>query len=126
MSTVGRILGEAMTQKLIHKDPQQAVNWAKKYRQRFPEAEPYIATSAAWAYVYAYDVIRGRFPEAEPYIAKYPFWSYTYAKDVIRGRWPEAEAIIATDPQRAKEYVKAFPKAKLEWVLNGLMDWTDL
>jgi len=24
------------------------------------------------------------------------------------------------------EYLKAFPDAKLDWAMNGLIDWTDL
>jgi len=35
-----------------------------------------------------------------------PQWAYHYAKNV--------------------EYLKAFPDAKLDWAMNGLIDWTDL
>ena len=155
MNTTDRILGEAMTprQKRIYKDPEKAVRWATKHGQRFPEAEPYIATSPKWAYNYAKDVIkRGRWPEGEPAIATRPLLAYHYANCVIKDHWPEAESVIATDPFSAhryakyvlkgrfpeaepaiatdpiwaKEYLKAFPQAKLEWVMNGWLDWLDL
>ena len=113
-------------QKRIHKDRNKAVAWAVKHAQRFPEAEPYIATSPETAVHYAYEVIKGRFPEAEEVIAKDPRLAYYYAKDVLKGRFPEAEPAIATDPWWAKEYLKAFPEAKLEWVMNGWLDWLDL
>ena len=156
MNTTDRILGEAMTpyQKRIYKDPEKAVRWATKHGQRFPEAEPYIlkATDPGWAYFYAKGVIRGRWPEAEAAIATDPYWAYMYARHIIKGRWPEAEAAIATDPKWAHYYanhvikgrfpegepaiakdpgcstmyLKQFPQAKLEWAMNGLIDWLDL
>jgi hypothetical protein len=154
MNITSRILGEAMTprQKRIYKDPVMASKWAIKHRQRFPEAEPYIATRPIWAYLYARDVIKGRWPEGEAAIAKDRHWAYAYARDVIggrfpegeatlakdlylaydyasdiiRGRWPEAEATIATDPGAAKLYLKQFPEAKLTFAMNGWIDWLDL
>jgi hypothetical protein len=128
MNIVGRILGGAMTpyQKRIYKDPKKAVGWAITYGQRFPEAEPYIATSPKWAYNYAKDVIkRGRWPEGEPAIAMDPMWAYKYADDILGGRFPEAEPAIAKSPW-AGLYLRSFPEAKLEWVMNGLLDWLDL
>jgi hypothetical protein len=132
MNTTDRILGEAMTpyQKRIHKDPIIASKWAIKHRQRFPEAEPYIATRPATspysAYHYAREVIGGRWPEGEAAIATSPYSAYYYARDVIGGRWPEGEAAIATSPDYAKFYLKQFPEAKLEWAMNGWLDWLDL
>ena len=128
MNTTSRILGEAMTpgQKRIYKDPVMAGRWAFKHRRRFPEAEPYIATDPLWAYYYARDVVKGRFPEGEAVIATYPGWAYQYAVNVLKGRFPEGEATIATDPHRAKLYLKQVPEAKLEWVMNGWLDWFDL
>jgi len=153
MNTTSRILGEAMTprQKRIYKDPIIASKWAIKHGQRFPEAEPYIATRPIWAYYYARDVIggrwpegepaiatspysayyyaddiRGRFPEGEAAIAKSPEYAYYYAKDVLGGRFPEGEAAIAANPGAAKLYLKQFPEAKLEWAMNGWLDWLDL
>ena len=79
-----------------------------------------------WAYEYAKDVIRGRWPEAEATIAKDPYSAYHYARDVIGGRWPEGEAAIAKSPGYAKVYLEAFPEAKLEWAMNGWLDWLDL
>jgi hypothetical protein len=79
------------------------------------------------AYFYAEEKLRmGRFPEGEAAIAKDPYWAYQYARHIIKGRWPEAEATIATDPVAAKLYLEAFPEAKLEWVMNGWLDWFDL
>ena len=115
----------------IAKDPR----WAYRYAQyvvkgRWPEAEPAIATSPAYALNYAKYVIKGRFPEAEPAIATTPH-AYEYAKDVIGGRFPEAEEAIAkntsvANPHLAKSYLELFPQAKLEWVMNGWLDWLDL
>ena len=104
-------------QNRIYKDPQKAVGWAIKHKQRFPEAEPYIlkaaaepyilkATDPGTAYSYAKAVLKGRWPEAEEAIAKNPIWAYHYAKDVLKRRWPEAESVIATDPKWAYEYAK--------------------
>ena len=55
-----------------------------------------------------------------------PRRAYYYAINVIGGRWPEAEATIAKSPDYAKFYLEAFPEAKLEWAMNGLIDWLDL
>ena len=128
MNTTDRILGEAMTprQKRIYKDAEKATAWAIKHQQRFPEAEPYIATDPWPAYNYAVHIIDGRWPEAEATIAASPYWAYYYARGVIRGRWPEAEATIATDPYWTKEYLELFPEAKREWVMRGWLDWFDL
>ena len=100
-------------------------------RGRWPEAEAAIATNPKLAYHYAKDVIGGRWPEAEATIAKIPVWAGMYAIDVIGGRWPEVEAAIATEPSNpfidlSKSYIDAFPEAKLDWAMNGLIDWTDL
>ena len=135
MNTTDRILGEAMTprQKRIYKDPRLAVFWAIKHGQRFPEAEPYIlkATDPGYAYGYAKEVLKGRWPEAErpeaeAAIATSSWWGYRYARDVLKGRFPEGEPAIATEPRLAKYYLKQFPEARLEWAMNGWLDWLDL
>ena len=111
-------------------------DWAYRYARdviggRFPEGEATIATDPDWAYRYAKNVIRRRFPKGEAAIATDPYGTaYFYAKNVLRRRFPEGEAVIAKSPtwaySYAKEYLKAFPKAKLEWVMNGWLDWLDL
>ena len=129
MNTTSRILGEAMTprQKRIYKDPEKAVAWATKHQQRFPEAEAAIAKDPLWAYSYASQVLKGRWPEGEPAIATNSFTALYYAKDVIKGRWPEGEEAIATStPEFVKYYLEKFPEAKLEWAMNGWLDWLDL
>ena len=75
-----------------------------------------------------------------------PHRAYDYAINVIGGRWPEAEETLArtlkdtsgsewgeefTDRDAVNElvrtYIKAFPEvSKLEWVMNGWLDWLDL
>ena len=142
----------AMTshQRRIYKDPEKALAWATKHGMRFPEAEPYIMTDLAPAFFYARNVIKGRWPEAEATIAKDPRSVYWYAINVIQGRWPEAEATIAKDPHWAyfyardviqgrwpegekaiahseykDRYLEAFPEAKDDWAINGLIDWLD-
>jgi hypothetical protein len=106
MNTTDRILGEASrsvrppTKKELT-DPRSAFNYAKY-------------------------VLKGRFPEGEAAIATDDtYYAYEYARDVIGGRFPEGEAVIATDPYRAKDYLEAFPEAKLEWAINGWLDWLD-
>jgi hypothetical protein len=81
-------------------------------------------TDPYWAYYYALYVIKGRWPEAEATIAKNPEWAYYYAANVIGGRWPEAEAAIANSDYKYM-YLKKFPDAKDDWILNGLLDWLD-
>ena len=55
-----------------------------------------------------------------------PYQAYWYAARVLKGRWPEAEEAIATNPHLAKSYLELFPQAKLEWAMNGWLDWLDL
>jgi hypothetical protein len=56
-----------------------------------------------------------------------PEWAYEYAINAIKGRFQEAEATIATSPDAwAKWYLEAFPEAKLEFAMNGWLDWLDL
>jgi hypothetical protein len=76
--------------------------------------------------MYAQNVIGGRWPEGEEAIAKDPFQADYYARYVIGGRWPEAEATIATHELTVQSYLKEFPEAKLEWAMNGWIDWLDL
>ena len=132
MNTTDRILGEAK-----HKvrpptedeltGPYDAYWYAiRVLKGRFPEGEPAIATDLYYAYLYARNVLKGRFPEGEAAIATDPDWAYHYAREVIDGRWLEAEATIATDPLSAEPYLKKFPEAKLEWAMNGWIDWLDL
>ena len=155
MNTTDRILGEASADKLysrfIH-DPWVALYYATQLiKGRFPEGEAAIATDPIASYKYATEVIKGRFPEGEAVIATSPggaTYAVDYAINVIKGRWPEAEEAIAralkdssdesdvfteefTDRDAVVElirkYINAFPEvSKLEWVMNGLLDWLDL
>jgi hypothetical protein len=135
VNTTRRILGEARKARPPTKseltDPEKAYFYAfEKISRRFPEGEAAIATSPYWSYHYARRVIRGRFPEAEAAIAT-SRWALNYAWHVIHeleagGRWPEAEEAIAKDPEDAKFYLEHFPEAKLEWAMNGWLDWLDL
>ena len=113
---------------------------------RFPEGEAAIAMDPIASYKYATEVIKGRFPEGEDVIATSPgcaAYAVDYAINVIKGRWPEAEEAITRalkdssdereggDEEAALElirkYINAFPEvSKLEWVMNGLLDWLDL
>jgi hypothetical protein len=83
-------------------------------------------TEPYWALLYAEYVIRGRWPEAEPVIATDPMSAYYYSKSVLKGRWPEGEPAIAKDPDYSILYLELFPQAKLEWAMNGWIDWLDL
>jgi hypothetical protein len=128
MNSVSRILGEAMTphQKRIYKDPAKAVRWAIKHNQRFPEAEPYIVNNPGSAIAYAAVVLKGRWPEVEDTLVRSATLAYFYAKDAIKGRWPEAEETLAKDPVWSQNYLKLYPQAKLEWIMNCWLDWLDL
>ena len=151
MNTTDRILGEASDDKWssrVIRDPWTALYYATKLiKGRFPEGEEAIAKEPIASYKYATEVIKGRFPEGEPAIATSPWYAVDYAINVIKGRWPEAEEAIAralkdssdeseggeefTDRDAAVEltrkYINAFPEvSKLEWVMNGLLDWLDL
>jgi hypothetical protein len=53
-------------------------------------------------------------------------WAFNYARYNIKGRFPEGEASIATHPYCANQYLIEFPQAKLEWAMNGWIDWLDL
>ena len=147
VNITSRILGEASADKLysrfIH-DPWVALYCATKLiKGRFPEGEAAIATNPIASYKYATEVIKGRFPEGEAVIATspgYAGYAVDYAINVIKGRWPEAEEAIARSLKDASEesdrdaavestrtYIEAFPEvSKLEWVMNGWLDWTDL
>ena len=130
MNTTSRILGEASKVRPPTKreltDPEKAYFYAERRMVRFPEGEAVIATDPYSAVQYAKHVIQGRWPEAEPVIATDPYWAYMYARHIIGGRWPEGEATIAKDPIWAEKYLELFPEAKLEWAMNGWLDWLDL
>ena len=148
MNTTDRILGEASDDKWssrVIQDPWTALYYATKLiKGRFPEGEAAIATNPIASYKYATEVIKGRFPEGEAVIATspgYAGYAVDYAINVIKGRWPEAEEAIARSLKDASEgsedrdaavestrtYIEAFPEvSKLEWVMNGWLDWLDL
>jgi hypothetical protein len=131
MNTTSRILGEARKVRPPTKreltDPHDAYFYAEeKLRMgRFPEGEAAIAKDPYWAYQYARHIIKGRWPESEATIAT-STWAFPYAWHVIGGRWPEGEAAIAKDPIWAEKYLELCPDAKLEWAMNGWIDWLDL
>ena len=113
MNTTDRILGEAMT-------PRQ-----KRTRKVRPPTEKEL-TTPHWAFNYARYDMKGRFPEGEAALATDPKWAHFYARDVLKGRFPEAESVIATHEWAADQYLREFPQARLEWVMNGWIDWLDL
>jgi hypothetical protein len=80
------------------------------------------------AYSYAQDVIKGPWPKGEKAIARYPYPAYNYAKYILKGRFPAGEKAIALSYSGApwrEEYLEKFPEAKLEWIMNGWLDWLD-
>jgi hypothetical protein len=89
------------------KDTRRLLRYARDVlHDRWPEAEPIIATDLGVAYVYASEVIEDRWPAIEKYILKDPHNAYKYASEVIEDRWPEAEPIIMTNPREAYEYAR--------------------
>lgn len=130
MNTTSRILGEAQkvrppTDKELT-DPYQAYWYAIRVLDGpFPEGEAAIATDARYSYYYAMH-INGPFPEGEAAIATDPQWASLYARWVLNRRFPEGEPAIVKDPDYSTMYLNAFPDAKLDWAMNGLIDWTEL
>ena len=117
---------EAEATILQSQDPYKAYVYAMfALKSRWPEAEAIIATKPFEAYAYAHSLIKGRWPEAEAIIMSHPTWAFQYAVDVIGGRWPEAEEMLAKSSHN-KVYLKRFPEAKWDWVVNGWIDWLDL
>lgn len=96
--------------KYIVKDPKFATRYALEISQdRFPEAEPYIAKDAYWAWVYMEandDYFENGWPEAEPAIMQDPGHAVDYAVEYKQGRWPEAEPYIMQDTEEAYYYAK--------------------
>ena len=97
MNTTSRILGEA---RKVRPPTKRELTDPERRMVRFPEGEAAIATNPLDALNYAINVLKGRFPEAEPAIAKDPTW--------------------------AEKYLIRFPESKLEWAMNGWLDWLDL
>jgi hypothetical protein len=129
MNAVNRILGEAIRPptEAEKTDPQWAYHYAKNVlKGHWPEGEPAIATDPYYAYRYARCVLKGRFPEGEKTLAADPWSAYHYAEDVLKGRFQEGEVAIAAHPSCVTNYLRLFPEAKLDWAMNGLIDWTDL
>ena len=54
-----------------------------RFKERWPEAEPFIAVDSRVACLYARFVIKGRWPEAEPYIMKDPVWAPWYSNNIL-------------------------------------------
>lgn len=79
--------------------------YGKFIRKRFKLGEPSILTSPTYAYLYAYEVIKGRWIEAEKIIASDPFASLAYARNVIGGRFHLGEDAIKRSPSASSDYV---------------------
>ena len=83
--------------------PEAAYRYAcDGWQGQYPPAEPIIAQSSRYSYLYARDVV-GRFPLGEPLIEQDPYWAFLYARDVV-GRFPLGEKAIAQDPRWALQY----------------------
>jgi hypothetical protein len=132
MNNVDRILGEATHKRKIRPPTEKELTnpeWAYYYARdvigvRWPDGEAAIAKSPFWAYAYAMDIIKGRWPEGEATIVSDPYWANRYALNVIKGRWPEAEEAIAKSEYKDK-YLESFPDAKVDFAMNGWLDWLD-
>ena len=95
--------------RLLKKGAQNLYYNAVYNKKRLKFAEPIIAKSPHWAYMYALDVIKGPWSEAEPYIMKHAYWAYMYARVILKKRWPEAEKSIQLgDFTSWYEYKKTF------------------
>ena len=110
---------------IIANDPTYSVALARTRKKPFPKGEDAISSDIESSYIYAYNVLDDEFPLGEPTIAKSATYSYYYAKNVLHDRFLMAEEVISKS-RRANEYLREFPNAKLDWVVNGWLDWTDL
>ena len=116
-----------------------------KALEEWPAGEKLLARSNYWSERYAVNVLKGPFPEAEKHWYKDPEWVIIYSTKALKRRWPEAEKatiiplylgqedwlgarpwLSLLDREWALDYVKAFPEAKMDWAINGLIDWTDI
>lgn len=90
---------------IVAKDPKAAYTYIIMFGnfERWPEAEPAIATNTHVSYEYALRVIKGRFERGEATICAEPFYAVLYAQNILakdptwphkNGRWPEAEKVM--------------------------------
>lgn len=90
---------------IVAKDPKAAYRYIIMFGnfERWPEAEPAIATNAHSSYEYALRIIKGRFEKGEAIISSEPFYAVLYAQNILakdsswpykNGRWPEAEKVM--------------------------------
>ena len=116
-----------MGEKAILQNPTTAYQYARHVLLRpWPEAESVIAKSPSASILYASEVLGYKpFPEGEPAIATVGEYAQYYALYCLKRRFPEGEAAMVRDGFTS-DYVKKFPEAKLEWAVNGWLDWTDL
>ena len=84
----------------------------------FPAGEKAIASNAEYAYLYAQKVLKGPFPAGEKAIAMNARYAYYYAEFVLKGPFPAGEKAIATDADYARWYasdvLKLDPKSEKE------------
>jgi hypothetical protein len=110
---------------IIAKDPIYSLALAMRRKKPFPKGEDAISSDLESSYGYAYNVLHDEFPLGEPLIAKSGTYSYYYAKNVLHDRFLMGEEAVSKS-RRAGEYLREFPEAKMDWVVNGWLDWLDL
>lgn len=79
--------------------------------EELKKREKALAKNAKYAYLYAWQIIKGPFPAGEAAIAKDAEFSEAYAEKVLKGPFPKGEAAIAKDGFQSFMYAK--------YVLNG-------
>ena len=116
-----------MGEKVILENPTTAYQYARHVLLRpWPEAESVIAKSPSASILYASEVLGYKpFPEGEAAIATLGEYAQYYALYCLKRRFPEGEEAMVRDGFTS-DYVKKFPEAKLDWAVNGLIDWIDL
>lgn len=104
---------------ILKYSPEYATKYAGTYmKQRWPEAEPYIAKDPYWMLVYSTEVAQDTSKytqsadnELVKEIAKDPRAAGYYSLNIMKARWPEAESVIALSDDAA-EYAKKYLTGK--------------
>lgn len=86
----------------------------------------YTAATLRLAYDVADRKRNHRDPQLEAILATSSGYSFDYATRILHERFTEGEQAICKDKYTRDTYLRYFPKAKLEFVLKGWLDWLDM
>lgn len=105
-------------EKIISKDAEYSLYYAKVLKNRFELGEPAIATNANYSYYYCIDVLKPLgiigFPLGEKEMAKDPAIALNYSRYVLEGRFKLGEETMAKDDYFAAFYATDAIKDRFE------------